>query len=96
MLPPQSLLRLGAREKSWVVMGSVAGKTVSLYLPLGEREKKDILEWDKRNERHAVSQTWDGWATIFRTGNTQIFEGRKLIGEKEETKEHLCFNQACY
>lgn len=77
-------------------MGGAAGKTISPYLPLGEREKKDISEWDKRNERHAVPQTWDRWTTIFRAGNTEILEGRKLIGQKEESKEHLCFNQICY
>lgn len=96
MLPPQSLLRLGAREERWVVTEGVAGITISPCLPLGERGKKGILEQDKRNERHTVSQTWDGWVTVFRAGSTEVLEGRKLRGEKEETKEHLCFNQVCY
>lgn len=91
MLPPQSLLWLGARAKSWVVIGGVVGKTISLVLLLGEREKKIFLDWGKINERHAASQTWDMWVTLFRAGNLEIFE--VLIGEKETAKEYLSFNK---
>lgn len=47
-------------------------KHLSLFL-LGEREKKNLLEWDKRNEKHAESQTWDMWVILSGAGNMEIF-----------------------
>lgn len=92
MLPPQSLLQTGARAKSWVVVRGAAGKTISVFL-LGKREKKNLLEWNKRNERHAESQTWDKRITLSRSGNLEMFEGIRLIEEKETAKEYLSFNK---
>lgn len=43
--------------------------------------------------RDMQSQTWDIWVTLSRAGNTEIFEGIRLIGEKETTKEYLSFNK---
>lgn len=71
----------------------VAGKTISLYFYQVRGKRKIFLEWDKRNERHEESQTWDISVTLSRAGNTEIFEGIRLIEEKKTTKEYLSFNK---
>lgn len=85
---PQSASDGGQGKKLGGSWGCSWENHLSVFL-LGEREKKNLLEQDKRNERHAESQTWHIWVTFSRTGNMEIFERIRLIGEKETTKEYL-------
>lgn len=87
---PKSALAGGQGKKLGGNRGCSWEKHLSVLL-LGEREKKIFLDWGKINERHAASQTWDMWVTLFRAGNLEIFE--VLIGEKETAKEYLSFNK---